>query len=674
MKKSFRKAMSLCVSLIMLFSILIPAGSVFAADAPKVALSIVDANGELVSVLNKNDEAYLRVEVSGISSVSSVRVKINNSNPEAAKFSTDFSEYKLRYQDVPNMKSDGVDILNIDNTDRDFGGVSLAADSVTLTLANNMSTAEPPSKRPPVAVSEFVMCDIPFDVIGDENSEVIFTFDKADTRVQLTDSVYSIYKIDAVKDLQAEPTDFKVAHNNPVIENIRFVVKETGADATIEDLSIRAAIEKYSRGEAVDINWNDYKVIASVYDKTLSESYCRYSEDYLYSSDGSQDSFVVEGWKSFAEGGKVDEVQNVTIKVIDNTKANNPTMSVQAKITPAEPANYIRLKENTVISVKSGTSEENAKKAVKEKEDLFEEVYTDGSAEPIDAKVADLTITDYFSNIYGTYNVEFDKTNILEGYDYDTDCTYTIKVYVDGSTGSGIQSGTVIGGGGGGAGGGGATPPKEEEPKDPETPDEPTTPVTPVEPVTPGVAPDMAADHWAAEAVKNLIDKGIVSGDTSGNIRPNDNITREEVAKIVAVAQGLTIEGDASNVTDSASVSDWAKPYVSAVVKAGAFSGNADGSFAPKVAITREQFAAVIVRAYGFGESTDELKFADAGELTWSKGLVAKAVELGIVTGYGDNSFRPGAQITRAEAFTMLTRAMNLKAALEEAAGIAPTE
>ena len=162
------------------------------------------------------------------------------------------------------------------------------------------------------------------------------------------------------------------------------------------------------------------------------------------------------------------------------------------------------------------------------------------------------------------------------------------------------------------------------------------------------------------------MEKKIVSGDASGNIRPSDNITREEVAKIVAVAQGLAVEGDASNVTDSSDVSDWAKPYVDAVVKAGAFSGNPDGTFAPKAAITREQFAAVIVRAYGFGESDKELAFADVNMLEWSKPFVAKAVELGIVNGYEDNTFKPGAQITRAEAFAMLTIAMALKEAAPE--------
>ncbi len=197
---------------------------------------------------------------------------------------------------------------------------------------------------------------------------------------------------------------------------------------------------------------------------------------------------------------------------------------------------------------------------------------------------------------------------------------------------------------------------------------EEVTEETPVESADLSVAPDVPADHWASEVIANLVEKGIITGDAEGNIRPGDLITREEAAKIITLAAGFAMEGSVEQFADADQISEWAAEFVAAAANAGAFTGYEDGSFGGKGNVTREQFAAVIIRAYGYGEGIGELEFADADTIGWSKGYVAKAVELGIANGYAeDNTFRPANAISRAEAFAMLTRSMKLKEALDNA-------
>ena len=86
------------------------------------------------------------------------------------------------------------------------------------------------------------------------------------------------------------------------------------------------------------------------------------------------------------------------------------------------------------------------------------------------------------------------------------------------------------------------------------------------------------ASPWAQVPVKTIVDRGIMNGDTNGNFRPQDAITREEVAAALVNALGV-----------NKAVSDWAKE---AFEKASAV-GLLDGTM-PREALTREQFAVIL--------------------------------------------------------------------------------
>ncbi|HPD00686.1 MAG TPA: S-layer homology domain-containing protein, partial [Acetivibrio sp.] len=170
--------------------------------------------------------------------------------------------------------------------------------------------------------------------------------------------------------------------------------------------------------------------------------------------------------------------------------------------------------------------------------------------------------------------------------------------------------------------------------------------------------------HWAATFFEDLLQKGIVSGYPDKTLRPNAPITRAEAAVMVMKAAGFDISGNtALTCTDKDTVPDWAKAYVATAMYKGVVKGYEDGSFRPSNRLTRQETVVLVLRAFGIEEAQDKsLSFADSNTIpAWSAGYIKKAVELGIIKGYSDNTFGPTREITRAEVVTIISKCMQLK-------------
>jgi hypothetical protein len=110
-------------------------------------------------------------------------------------------------------------------------------------------------------------------------------------------------------------------------------------------------------------------------------------------------------------------------------------------------------------------------------------------------------------------------------------------------------------------------------------------------------------------------------------------------------------------------VNHWAKDVIVSAVELGIVNGYEDGSFKPDEPITRVQFAALLVRALGLQGSAAVDSFADQSAIPdWAKGELGAALRAGILQGYEDQTLRPNATISRAEMITMLLRAYPKKA------------
>ena len=160
------------------------------------------------------------------------------------------------------------------------------------------------------------------------------------------------------------------------------------------------------------------------------------------------------------------------------------------------------------------------------------------------------------------------------------------------------------------------------------------------------------------EAVEKVVEWGFMRGDISGNMRPDDPITRAEFVTIINRAFGYHVMG--TDPFTDVTASDWYAQDVSIAYTENYITGTSETTFSPNGQLTREQAVVILARnmrlqAYP-GEDTS---FSDSRDLhEWSRGLVEQAVRYNIVNGYPDGTFRPAKAITRGEAATLLVNAI----------------
>lgn len=145
-------------------------------------------------------------------------------------------------------------------------------------------------------------------------------------------------------------------------------------------------------------------------------------------------------------------------------------------------------------------------------------------------------------------------------------------------------------------------------------------------------------------------------GYPDGEVKPAANITREEVATIIYRllndAKKAEIAATDNNFSDVDSAR-WSNEAVSTLAKGGYINGYEDGTFKPANPITRGEFAAIIAR---FINSTAPDAGYNDTKGHWAADAVNKVVDKAWVEGYEDGSFRPDANITRAEVATIVNR------------------
>lgn len=173
---------------------------------------------------------------------------------------------------------------------------------------------------------------------------------------------------------------------------------------------------------------------------------------------------------------------------------------------------------------------------------------------------------------------------------------------------------------------------------------------------------DVTAKPGTPEGLDTEEHFAYIVGYEDGTIRPGANITRAEVATIFF--RLLTDEArdeywsSESGFTDVES-GDWFNNAVSTLAKMGILGGYEDGSFRPNAPITRAEFTKIAV---SFFEKASEIaydgRFTDIAGSEWYADAVAGAAYYGLIDGYGDGTFRPGANITRAEACTIVNRVL----------------
>ncbi|MFX3631641.1 MAG: S-layer homology domain-containing protein, partial [Candidatus Pristimantibacillus sp.] len=164
--------------------------------------------------------------------------------------------------------------------------------------------------------------------------------------------------------------------------------------------------------------------------------------------------------------------------------------------------------------------------------------------------------------------------------------------------------------------------------------------------------------HWAEANFIQAVTSGMVGGYPDGMFKPNHTVTRAEFAVMLMNAQKPQRESAALMFTDTEKIPAWAQKAVAQAVEAGIVNGYADGTFRPNAEITRAEMAAMIVSSLKLTiEENEATGFADDKSIpSWSRGAAAVLRQLGIMEGSGANRFNSDAKATRAEAVTIILR------------------
>jgi hypothetical protein len=175
--------------------------------------------------------------------------------------------------------------------------------------------------------------------------------------------------------------------------------------------------------------------------------------------------------------------------------------------------------------------------------------------------------------------------------------------------------------------------------------------------------PDVPQDHWAFGSVCAIFQAGITAGFPDGTYGLNGPVTRAQMAAFLIRAMGLDpVDPPTGTAFPDVPASHWAAGFIERLVLLGVTSGFPDGTYRPDDAVTRAQMAVFIIRALGLDpiDPPSGSEFTDVPASHWAAGYIERLVLLEITSGFPDGTYRPDDTVTRAQMAAFLTRAWEL--------------
>lgn len=165
--------------------------------------------------------------------------------------------------------------------------------------------------------------------------------------------------------------------------------------------------------------------------------------------------------------------------------------------------------------------------------------------------------------------------------------------------------------------------------------------------------------HWAEKQINQWAAKGLAGGYEDGTFRPDNGVTRAEFVALVNRAFAIPASGAVDSFTD-VSNDQWFYGEVAKAKAAGYIGGYEDGTFRPNQTISRQEVASILVRLLKLQPTSEGTGlFADTQQIQeWARPAIGAVVKSGLMKGYPDNTFQPVKSITRAEAVVVLDRAL----------------
>jgi hypothetical protein len=164
---------------------------------------------------------------------------------------------------------------------------------------------------------------------------------------------------------------------------------------------------------------------------------------------------------------------------------------------------------------------------------------------------------------------------------------------------------------------------------------------------------------WAKDCIEALAGAGIVAGVAGTRFEPARAVTRAEFASLLVKALSLQAKAGATHPFKDVRTDDWYTGGVTTAYAAGLVKGYGDDTFRPDSSVTREELTAMLVRAMKLQATEQKLPFTDSDRIaSWARASVAAAASQGLIRGFPDGTFQPEATASRAQCAVMVYRVL----------------
>lgn len=174
------------------------------------------------------------------------------------------------------------------------------------------------------------------------------------------------------------------------------------------------------------------------------------------------------------------------------------------------------------------------------------------------------------------------------------------------------------------------------------------------------------AKHWAKEDILRAYGQKVASGYPDFTFRPDAAVTRSEFAVMLVNGLQPAVAGAALDFADADSIEDWAASSVAKAKQLGIISGYPDGTFGAANPITHAEMIAMVIRASRLAANLAgeaSTGYADDADIPeWARSAAALSYKHALLGGLQSNQFKPSAQATRAEAVAAIVRMLAIQA------------
>lgn len=172
--------------------------------------------------------------------------------------------------------------------------------------------------------------------------------------------------------------------------------------------------------------------------------------------------------------------------------------------------------------------------------------------------------------------------------------------------------------------------------------------------------------HWGGSTISTAVKLRIIDGYQDGTFRPNASVTRAEFAAMIARAFGLSSSPASAVFQDTGS--SWAADYIGSLVEKGIVTGYTDGSFKPNATISRAEMVTIIARVLDLSvlSTGSQASFADVSSEYWAANAIKQASSAKLIQGVSASAFAPKSNANRAEAVTLIIRALESDSSIKE--------